>query len=168
MHKQSLHFLFYLLWFSLPGCGLLTETAPPQDNIGLNSHQINLADSRSVSAKIYSQHHTWQGTKYVMGGLSKRGIDCSGLVYATYREQLGIALPRTTKSQINVGIPIQRSKLRAGDLVFFKTGIKVRHVGIYIEKGKFFHASTKKGVMISNLNDYYWKDKYWHARRVQQ
>ena len=101
-----------------------------------------------------------------MGGLSKKGVDCSGLVYLTYRENLGIEIPRSTALQSKTGKEVKRSELRAGDLVFFKTSYKVRHVGIYIEDGKFFHASTSKGVMISNLNDYYWKDKYWHSRRM--
>ncbi len=115
---------------------------------------------------MYQQHTQWKGVKYKMGGLSKKGIDCSGFAYATYREKFGIALPRSTKLQSQVGTEIEKKQLRPGDLVFFKTGLKVRHVAIYIEDGKFLHASTKKGVMISKLNDYYWDDKYWHARRV--
>jgi len=51
--------------------------------------------------------------------------------------------------------------------VFFKTGEKLRHVGIYIEDEKFLHVSTKKGVMISRLGDYYWRDRYQYARRVR-
>lgn len=98
--------------------------------------------------------------------MSKRGIDCSGLVYTTYRDQLGIELPRTTRYQSQIGKAVKRNALRTGDLVFFKTSRKVRHVGIYIEDNKFLHASTKHGVMISKLTDYYWRDKYWHARRV--
>ena len=61
---------------------------------------------------------------------------------------------------------IDEKNLEEGDLVFFKTSVKVRHVGIYIENGKFIHASTKEGVTISRLSDYYWKDKYSHSRRV--
>lgn len=119
-----------------------------------------------IKKKMYLQYQQWKGTKYSMGGLSKQGVDCSGLVYAIYREQLGIELPRSTKLQSQVGKKIDRSDLRPGDLVFFKTGFKARHVGIYIENDKFLHTSTKKGVTISKLNDYYWKDRYWYSRRV--
>jgi cell wall-associated NlpC family hydrolase len=88
------------------------------------------------------------------------------LVYITYLEKLEIELPRTTELQSRVGNEIQRSELRAGDLVFFKTSPKVRHVGMYIEEDTFLHASTKKGVKISRLSNYYWRKKYWHSRRV--
>ncbi len=164
-----LPWILMLLFLSsmLASCSFLPVGTPPQEIIILNSKKVNLADSRAVREKIYQQYQRWKGTKYSMGGLSRQGIDCSGLVYATYREGLGIKLPRSTELQVQVGRRIKRSELRSGDLVFFKTGFKVRHVGIYIENGKFFHASTKRGVMISNLNDYYWKDKYWHARRME-
>lgn len=123
-------------------------------------------NTQSIKGKLYRQYQQWKGTKYKYGGLSRTGIDCSGLIYKTYREQLGKNVPRTTDLQVKTGKKIARSELRAGDLVFFKTGSKVRHVGIYIEGGKFLHVSTKAGVKISKLTDYYWKDKYWHARRV--
>jgi cell wall-associated NlpC family hydrolase len=151
----------------LASCSLRPSGAPSREIIIPSSQKVNLADSGAVRKIIYQQYQRWKGTKYSIGGLSRQGIDCSGLVYATYREGLGITLPRSTELQVQAGRRIKRSELRSGDLVFFKTGFKVRHVGIYIENGKFFHASTKRGVMISNLNNYYWKDKYWHARRME-
>jgi probable lipoprotein NlpC len=63
---------------------------------------------------------------------------------------------------------VKRSKLKTGDLIFFKTSPRVRHVGIYLEKGKFLHASKKRGVMISRLSDVYWKSRYWKAKRVER
>ncbi len=166
-----LPWIFMVLFVSslLASCSSMsTRGTPPREIIILNSKKADLADSGSVRKKIYRQYERWKGTKYHIGGLSRKGIDCSGLVYVTYREQLGIQLPRTTKLQVKAGRTIKRSELRPGDLVFFKTGIKVRHVGIYIEDGKFFHASTKKGVTISKLSDYYWKDRYWHSRRMER
>jgi len=62
---------------------------------------------------------------------------------------------------------VSRSALRTGDLVFFKTGIFIRHVGVYLERGRFLHASTSHGVMISELGDVYWKSRYWKARRIE-
>ena len=73
----------------------------------------------------------------------------------------------TTEHQSKTGQTIQQEKLRAGDLVFFKTGIFTRHVGMYMDKGNFLHVSTSKGVMVSNLEDLYWSDTYWKANRVQ-
>ncbi len=74
-------------------------------------------------------------------------------------------MPRSTELMAKMGKKIDRKQLRAGDLVFFKTSYKVRHVGIYIEKGQFLHASSSKGVMISRLDNVYWADKYWQSRR---
>lgn len=158
-------FLSVLMFvFVMPAC----STSPSSDQLVKvsNPEKANLGNTHQVKNKIYSQYQLWNGVQYQMGGLSKQGVDCSGLVFITYRENFGIELPRTTELMLRTGKEIKRNELRAGDLVLFKTSFKVRHVGIYIEDGKFFHASTSKGVMISNLNDYYWKDKYWHARRV--
>jgi cell wall-associated NlpC family hydrolase len=57
-------------------------------------------------------------------------------------------------------------ELQTADLVFFKTGWKTRHVGIYIGEGQFLHASTSRGVMISSLDNPYWQRHYWTSRRV--
>ena len=68
--------------------------------------------------------------------------------------------------QAELGRDIDKNQLRAGDLVFFKTGISVRHVGVYLEDGRFLHASTKHGVIISRLSETYWKSAYWKAKRL--
>jgi len=115
---------------------------------------------------LYSQYDKWKGVRYEMGGLSKNGIDCSGFVYLTYLELFGKKLPRSTRLQSRVGKKIQTDKRCSGDLVFFKTGWKKLHVGIYLENHSFLHASKKKGVMISRLDDPYWKSKYWKTKRV--
>ena len=90
-----------------------------------------------------------------------------GFVYLTYRDNFSIQLPRTTEQQLQRGVKVNtQADLKAGDLVFFKTGIWQRHVGIYLEKRKFLHVSTKKGVIISHLDNPYWKKRYWSAIRV--
>jgi cell wall-associated NlpC family hydrolase len=62
---------------------------------------------------------------------------------------------------------VPRNRITAGDLVFFKTGVKTRHVGIYIERNLFIHASTSSGVILSRLNDTYWKRNFWKAVRIK-
>jgi len=121
------------------------------------------ADVRNI---IYQQYQYWKGTRYAYGGIGKNGLDCSGLVYITYRDELGMEVPRTTAKQMYAGQAVRRDQLQAGDLVFFNTTYKSRHVGIYIEDDKFLHVSTSKGVMISRLDDYYWKDRFTQARRL--
>jgi len=146
--------------FALAACSTYQEK--PTNTAG---RQSSRTDKNLVIAKLYSQHEQWQGTKYKMGGLSRTGVDCSGFVYLTFRNQFGANLPRATDAQAKFGSEISLSQLQPGDLVFFKTSWKVRHVGIYVENNTFLHASTKNGVMLSRLDDYYWKDKIWQARR---
>ncbi|MDE9480182.1 C40 family peptidase, partial [Xenorhabdus bovienii] len=73
---------------------------------------------------------------------------------------------RSTLEQQNIGQTVSRSKLRVGDLVLFNTGIRMRHVGIYLGNNQFVHASTSSGVIVSKLTDAYWSKRYYGARRV--
>ncbi|MDH5387084.1 MAG: NlpC/P60 family protein [Gammaproteobacteria bacterium] len=157
--------LLLLASLSLLSCSSSPDTRPGTLADIPIGKKVDLNNSSTVKNKLYSQYKSWKGVKYKMGGLSKSGVDCSGFVYATFRSKLGINIPRSTELQISTGKPIDKNKLKAGDLVFFKTKAKVRHVGIYLENNNFLHASTSKGVMISKLDNVYWKSKYWKSRR---
>ncbi|MBR0573221.1 MULTISPECIES: C40 family peptidase [Pasteurellaceae] len=119
--------------------------------------------------KLVKQHRIWKGTPYRLGGNTPQGVDCSGLTTAIFKNSFGIHLPRTTKLQAKTGAYVPKKYLQAGDLVFFKTGRGPfgNHVGIYVKNGHFLHASSKKGVIYSNLNSPYYKRVYWQARRLQ-
>ena len=119
-----------------------------------------------IKSRLMDQYADWKGVRYRLGGTSKRGIDCSAFVQTTFREQFGLDLPRSTYEQEDTGKSINRGKLRPGDIVLFRAGSTGRHVGIYLGNDNFVHASTSSGVMISNLNDSYWKKRYREARRV--
>jgi probable lipoprotein NlpC len=131
----------------------------------VNTHSEPNLSTSSVEKALLDQHQAWRGTKYRHGGLSRKGVDCSGFTYLTFRNVFGVALPRTAASQGEVGTPVKRSALRAGDLVLFKTGSS-HHVGIFVNKDSFLHASTSKGVMISSLNSPYWSSQYWKGKRL--
>jgi cell wall-associated NlpC family hydrolase len=146
--------------FVLAGCSLVPDR-------NTYSPQTGGTYSESIKKKLYAQYTQWRGTKYKLGGLNKKGIDCSGFVFVTYKSKLGKVLPRTTHLQVTVGSNVKRNELQAGDLVFFKTGKFKRHVGIYLEHGKFLHASTSNGVTISRLENNYWKSRYWRAKRIK-
>ena len=83
-----------------------------------------------------------------------------------YDDLFDIKLPRTTKDQSTLGNRVRKRNLDAGDLVFFKTGLTRRHVGIYMKDGIFVHASRSNGVVKSSLDSGYWADNFWKAKRV--
>lgn len=112
------------------------------------------------------QYKTWKGVKYKYGGTTKRGVDCSAFVQRAFKDNLNIKIPRTTKLQSKVGYEVPMQDIELGDLVFFKTGYKTRHVGIYLGEGKFLHASTKRGVTISRLDNPYYSKHFWKIQRV--
>lgn len=143
---------FYLLLASL-----IISTASPA------MASASTADSLIKNARQY------MGVKYVWGGTTAAGFDCSGYTQVAFRDS-GVSIPRTTGAQYNAGTPVAKNKLKTGDLVFFNTTGRgtVSHVGIYVGSNNFIHASTSRGVMISSIYDkYYWGSRYVGARRVK-
>jgi lipoprotein Spr len=115
---------------------------------------------------LYKAINDWWGVPYRMGGTSKRGVDCSAFVQNLLMEVYALQIPRTARTQKSFSYGIPYKELKEGDLVFFNTRGGVSHVGVYLQHNKFVHASTSKGVMISDLNDSYWKPKLIGAGRV--
>lgn len=107
----------------------------------------------------------WYGTRYLFGGTSKSGIDCSAFMQVLFTSLYGIALPRTAKMQYDYSRRISRTELREGDLLFFNTRGGVSHVGMYLTNNKFVHASTK-GVTISDMFDPYYTARLIGVGRV--
>jgi cell wall-associated NlpC family hydrolase len=124
-------------------------------------------DPGRVEQRLRSKVRQWEGTPHRMGGSSRRGVDCSGFVHRLYRDIFAQQIPRSTALLVKSGRPIGKNNLRTGDLVFFKVPHKGRHVGIYLSRSEFAHASTSKGVTISSLEDHYWRRCYWTARRYR-
>jgi cell wall-associated NlpC family hydrolase len=118
--------------------------------------------------KLYQFIDHWYGTPYKYGGNTKSGIDCSGFAGTLYQVVYNKNLPRSSKGIYELTSHISEKSLKEGDLVFFKIEQKdVSHVGIYLANNKFVHASTKKGVIINDLNEPYYK-KYFHkGGRIQ-
>jgi len=102
----------------------------------------------------------WYGTPYKFGGITEKGVDCSGFANILYKEIYNIQLPRTSKDIANNVKRKFTKNLEEGDLVFFSFGKSgtVNHVGVYLHNNKFVHASTSKGVIISNLSEPYYGD----------
>ena len=112
------------------------------------------------------------GVPHRTGGLTKRGVDCSGFVSIIYREIYGKELARSAADMLKYNCKkIGRSKLREGDLVFFRTtkGKKnmPTHVGIYLKNGRFIHVSSSKGVIVSSLSEPYYERTWLTGGRVK-
>ncbi|HEV7334286.1 MAG TPA: C40 family peptidase [Flavisolibacter sp.] len=108
----------------------------------------------------------WYGTRYVYGGTTKRGIDCSALMQVFFASLYGIALPRTAKMQYDFSRTISRTELKEGDLLFFNTTGGVSHVGMYLTNNKFVHASSSNGVTVSDMFDPYYANRLIGVGRV--
>ncbi len=107
-----------------------------------------------------------KGVPYKFGGTTVKAFDCSGYVQYVFKQHKA-ALPRLADAQAQEGVFVTQRQLKPGDLVFFTTYEEgASHVGIAAGGKKFWHVSTSKGVMLSSLNDVYWKPRYWGARRV--
>lgn len=155
-----------LTWFVIIPLLAACAGAPPTSSQGRAPAQYSQAD-RDLASLAAAHAENMVGKPYRYGGNSPRGFDCSGLVQYSYA-RVGVAVPRTTRSQLKAGKPVSGKSLRPGDLVFFdQEGRKFSHVGIYIGNGKFVHApSSGKHVRIDRLNKRYWKKHFVAARRI--
>lgn len=114
----------------------------------------------------------FQGVRYKWGGTTKSGMDCSGLIYESFKSY-DVSLPRISRDMAKKGTKIQLRKAHKGDLLFFKTGNRrnsINHVGLIVDikdnEIKFIHATSSKGVIISGLNETYWLKAFHQARRI--
>ena len=119
-----------------------------------------------VTNKLHAQYKKWHHAPYKYGGVCLDGVDCSGLVKVIYRDAFNLNIPRSTKDQVKIGKRIKYTDIKPGDMIFFKTGHKQRHVGIYFGDNTFLHTSADYGVIISSFNNPYWREKYLMSRRV--
>lgn len=107
-------------------------------------------------------------TRYLYGGTTTNGFDCSGFTQYVFAQN-GVTLDRTAAQQYtNNGTSVAKSELQPGDLVFFSSSAQsVGHVGIYIGNGEFIHSSSGAGkVIITSIDSSYYVSHYVGAKRV--
>ena len=110
---------------------------------------------------LYRFIDSWMGVPDESGGMDKKGVDCSGFTLLLQKEIYSLPVPRTARQMAESVKRKYEVELNEGDLVFFDfNGRKFRHVGVYLQNGRFVHVSTSKGVIVSNLKDP-WYYKYF-------
>jgi len=131
-----------------------------------NTLQLN---DKEMHTPLYEFIAEWYGVPYKYGECSKNGIDCSGFVNLLYQKVYHKTLERNSNDIFQKQCKkINKNDLKEGDLVFFKIDSKeISHVGVYLRNNKFVHASTKKGVMISDLNEPYFQKHFYAFGRLK-
>ncbi len=150
----------------------ILEIALVQDEIIKNGKPADnnaALSNRGAIRRMTTLASKYAGVKYLRGGRSPKGFDCSGLTQFVY-DQMGLNIERTTKGQFNQGKPVTKSDLQPGDLVFFRktksNASRIHHVGIYLGDNKFVHASSgHRKVVIANFSEYCGWSNYAGARR---
>jgi len=136
------------------------------------SGKFGVKIDKNDNVQLYAYLAGWLGVPYRYGGNNRAGVDCSGLVLNAYQQVYTKKLYRSA-SEILYGNcrKINRGKLREGDLVFFRVGEggrrSVNHVGIYLKDNRFVHASTSAGVIVSSLDQPYYRKTWVAAGRVR-
>ncbi|WP_256010979.1 C40 family peptidase [Desertivirga xinjiangensis] len=145
------------------------KTTADPDNLAKDyfSQIMGVAVSATSNVKLYQFVYDWLGTPYRLGGDTERGIDCSGFAYQLYDKVFNTVIGNNSRNIFSMVNPVNKEELKEGDLVFFKINSRaISHVGVYLGNDKFAHASSSRGVMISNLNEAYWKRYYYKGGRL--
>ncbi len=167
---------FILLSIFLTSCGasrnkvVITQKKNFTKNSIKTTPEIQPEDKRVY--KVVSNAKTYEGTRYKYGGTTKKGIDCSGLLYVSFLKE-DIPLPRNSRAMSLEGERLHLKEVTIGDLLFFETNKNkkvINHVGLVVEVQPneilFIHSSTSKGVIISSLSETYWYNNFVMARRL--
>lgn len=133
---------------------------------------LNLPQERKDNVELYKVAASWLNVPHVEGGTSHNGVDCSFLVLSVYQKVYNKKLERNSAKIMKINCRrLSRNQLDEGDLVFFNTSKKggntINHVGIYLKDDKFLHASTSRGVIVSDLNDAYYQKTWICGGRVK-
>ena len=134
-----------------------------EERLGIN---IEKGDDLQLLQELAS----WVGVPYKHANNDKSGTDCSGLSFAVFKRLYNKSLERSSDGQFYKNCKqINRKTLKMGDLLFFAINKKqiISHVGIYLKNDKFIHASSVRGVVVSDLNDDYYSKYFYAAGRVK-
>jgi len=170
---------FYILIglvMALAFCAVSLPAAPLNNGFTLapaakSSPAEKTAAFQEARQQVLAAAGKYEHTPYRYGGLDQRGLDCSGLVYVSYRDALGVSVPRNTWSLYSWVEKVSIEDALPGDLLFFMTtgNGSISHVGIFVGNGRFIHAASEgptTGVMYSSLDERYWSRTFAGAGRA--
>jgi hypothetical protein len=151
--------------------GLCAHHASARETAIKRHTPVRTGQSPLPNEEIREEMEKYLGVRYRKAGASKKGFDCSGFVKVIYDEIFGVDLPHQSSQQALSPelMTVSEDALKTGDLIFFSTGRNkkaISHVGIYLADGKFIHAARSKGVVVSNLDDPYWRRKIVRMKRL--
>jgi cell wall-associated NlpC family hydrolase len=164
--------LIFFLGTILMGCGPQPRftSAKPEERRSRDKTEEQSGEKHKGKidkAKMGGIINSFLGVPYQYGGDTESGMDCSGLVGRVYKRYAGFNLPRSTKKLYQLVKQVDQDDLAYGDLVFFSDGwFSVSHVGIYMGEGQFVHSAKSSGVIVSSLDENYYRRRYRGARRV--
>ncbi len=166
------YFIISLLVGVFIGCSSKKNISKSSSTKSKNYEHIKttlVLSEKEMGKSLYKFITEWYGVPYKYGECSKNGVDCSGFVNILYEKVYNRKLERRAQDIFFKQCQkIKLSNIKEGDLVFFKIESKeISHVGVYLKNSKFVHASTKKGVMISDLNEPYFAKTFYAAGRVK-
>ncbi|MGY4383541.1 lipoprotein Spr [Pedobacter sp. UYP24] len=131
------------------------------------SQVMGVAVDATSNIKLYKFIYEWIGTPYRFGGETKKGIDCSAFTKAIYDKVFNTTILRNSRDIFSMVNPLPKDELKEGDLVFFKIKSRsITHIGIYLGDNRFAHASSSRGVVISNLNEPYYSRYFYKGGRI--
>lgn len=132
--------------------------------------KFNISLQSSIKPELYQEIFKWYRTCYRYGGGNTKGIDCSHFVNMLYDKIYGVKLNNSSASIYTQCKPVKggKSEYVEGDLVFFKIKKKrISHIGIYLQQNKFAHATTKAGVIISDLSEPYYRKHFFKVGKLK-
>jgi len=131
------------------------------------SQVMGVAVDATSNLKLYKFIYEWIGTPYRFAGNTKKGIDCSAFAKTIYAKVFNTTILRNSGDIFGMTVPLSKDELKEGDLVFFRgNGRKISHVGVYLGDSRFAHASSSRGVVISNLNEPYYSRIFFKGGRI--
>ena len=177
---SAFYFLLIIIFtFSIVSCRSSKETTKSTQTEKTNSSAskkiqskyaklLGVSDAKIDNTNLYIFIDDWYGTPYKYGGKNKKGIDCSNFTSTLYNIVYKKPLTGSSSGIFDQCSIISKSNLMEGDLVFFKIDSDdISHIGVYLQNNKFVHATTKKGVMIDDLDEPYYKKYFYKAGRIK-